>query len=358
MASINVLRQRLYLLAVLPPKAGTGPWKQQRIALRLDDTPSNMRTARGRLAVLEKQLANGTFDWQEWGVIPDNKSGYSFQVAIRMLYRKKVELGRTSENTWNVNYMGRLRQIPPNQPVTTGNIERALAKYRREQCSYKELYYLLKQIADLTGCKFPEVPIPTYDKSLLIEVPTDAEIIDWVQSASEIHGWYFGMMAAYGLRPHEIEGAVMLDNDMLQVAEDTKTGYRTVVPLHADWVDVFDLRNRKLRATRDVRRTASRNDQVAQFLHREMKRLRVEWRPYALRHAYAGRLWRVGGSDLSLHNAAALMGHSVKRHVETYRAHIDPKLVAAQAQEELQRGMDRIKRQAQQALVPTQEPQH
>jgi hypothetical protein len=41
MASLNVLRNRLYLLAKVPRRDGGPGLEQTRIALRLDDTPVN-----------------------------------------------------------------------------------------------------------------------------------------------------------------------------------------------------------------------------------------------------------------------------------------------------------------------------
>ena len=64
----------------------------------------------------------------------------------------------------------------------------------------------------------------------------------------------------------------------------------------------------------------------------ERKRLGIDWRPYALRHAYAGRLWRFGGNDLDVYTASRLMGHSIKEHTKTYRQFIDPILIAEKAE--------------------------
>lgn len=63
--------------------------------------------------------------------------------------------------------------------------------------------------------------------------------------------------------------------------------------------------------------------------------LGVPWRPYALRHAYAGRLWRKGGSRLDVYTAARLMGHTPTQHAQTYRAHIQPHHVAEAAERAL-----------------------
>jgi integrase len=332
MASVNVHRDRLYLLAKVPRRDGSPGLQQCRIALRLDDTPVNRRTAAKQLQTLEQQLATGTFDWAYWN---DQEQGIAWRDAIARLHRARVVLGRTSETTWEINYMGRLRQIPPGSAVTTESMAQALQRYDRSTCSYKELWYLLRHIAKLTGVPFPELPVPTYGQAQLVAVPTDAEIIAWVEAAGAA-SWYFGMMATYGLRPHEVEGSRLIEKDYCQISDSTKTGFRTVVPVPREWVERFKLRDRRLRTGGVL---GERPDAVSKWLHKELRRLGLPWRPYALRHAYAGRLWREGGSRLDTYTAARLMGHTPQQHAKTYRAHIQPHAVAEAAERALGGGI-------------------
>lgn len=331
MASVNAYRGRLYLLAKLPCRDGSPGTKQVRLALRLDDTPVNRRTARKQLQVLEQQLERGTFSWSHW--CDERPSAVSWREAINRLYRKKVVLGRTGQSTWEVSYMGRLRQINPASACTTESIAAALLRYERRSCSYKELYYLMRHVAQLVDVPFPEVPLPTYNRAAPVQVPSDEQIIAWVEAAPEPSRWYWGMMATYGLRPHEIEGSELIEKDFCQVAEGTKTGFRTVVPLHRAWVERFDLRRRRLRPGQD-----QRHDVVSKWLHKELQRLQLPWRPYALRHAYAARLWREGGARLDIFTAARLMGHTPQQHARTYRAHIQPHQIAEAAERALTGG--------------------
>ena len=127
-----------------------------------------------------------------------------------------------------------------------------------------------------------------------------------------------GMMATYGLRDHELDDCEFIDlKHRLKVPDETKTGFRVVVPLHRDWVDLFELRSERRRV-----KISKAPDATAQWLyyHRRLK-LGFPYIPYSLRHAYAGRLWRVGGSNLDVFTAARLMGHSVaenmRRHTES-----------------------------------------
>jgi len=331
MASINAQRGRLYLLAKLPRRDGTPGLQQTRIALKLDDTLINRRVAAKQLQTLERQLAGGTFEWAYW--LDETARTITWRDAIARLYRARVVLGRTGESTWQVNYLGRLRQLPQSGACTSESMAKALERYDRASASYKELYYLMLHLAKLVAVPFPEVPLPTYNQAQLVAVPTDAEIIAWVEGAHDPVRWYWGMMACYGLRPHEIEGSVLIERDLCQVAQDTKTGFRTVVPLPREWVERFGLRDRRLRLK--LKDSGDRPDAVSKWLSDKLRRQGLPWRPYALRHAYAARLWRQGGSRLDIYTAARLMGHTATQHAKTYRAHIQPHQVAEAAERAL-----------------------
>lgn len=352
MASVNAYRGRLYLLGRLPHKDGSPGLKQQRITLRLDDTPANQKIAKKQLVILERQLSSGTFDWSYW--TGEDTKCTSWREAIALLYRKKVVHGRTSENTWNVSYMGLLKQLTQNQPVTTTAIEQAISRYERSQYSYKLVYYLMKDIAALTGVRFPEIGLPLYGKAKVLEVPSDDEVVAWVLESKLPHRWFFGMMATYGLRPHEVEVSALIDGDRLQVPDETKTGFRTVIPLHPEWVELFDLRNPQRRPPSV--RVEARPDEASQWLYRAAKKQGISYRPYALRHAYAARLWRCGGSELDIFTAARLMGHSIEQHVQTYRAHIDPNRIAVVAEDAIARNMAKVRRSLEDELSPAAAP--
>ena len=333
MASVNAQRGRLYLVAKVPRRDGGPGLAQTRIALKLDDTAVNRRVAAKQLHTLEQQLERGTFEWSYW--LDEDPKAVTWREAIARLHRARVILGRTGQSTWEINYLGRLRQINPASPCTSLSIAQALERYDRATCSYKELYYLLRHVAKLVAVPFPEVPVPLYSQAKLVTVPTDAQIIAWVEGAQEPARYYWGMMACFGLRPHEIEGAVLIERDLCQVQEGTKTGFRTVVPLPREWVKRFGLREKRLRP-RLVE--ADRPDAAGKWLSVQVKKQGIPWRPYALRHAYAARLWREGGARLDIYTAARLMGHSSGQHAKTYRAHIQPHQVAEAAERALRGG--------------------
>lgn len=353
MPKVRTQNGRLYLSGYFPKKDRSTGTAQYKVTLQLDDTPRGRKEAEKWLKKAERDLAKGQWDWADWQRTKHIGQTGTWQEAIRSLRRRKVELGKTSVQTWQVNYWGSLKLMPLEAKVTTESIAEELNRYSRDQYTYKKLFYLLRDIASIVGIPFPEVGVPTYSKKTnQTDVPSDSEIIDWVMSAPQPERWYFGMMAAYGLRPHECDECTLLIDAqgplLVQVDEETKRGYRTVIPQEAAWVELFGLRNKQRRPTSS--RDADRNDTTAVWLNRWRLKKKLPWKPYALRHAYAGRLWRNGGAELDVFDAAQLMGHSQKEHVETYRAWIDPNKIAVSALAAIERNQVKIKNQLKESL--------
>lgn len=321
---------RLYLLGSFPNKDGSGKSKQYKVTLQLEDNPTNRKLADKKRRKAEKDLKSGRWDWEEWSVRPIAKgSGGTWRQGIEALRHKKCVLGKCKPTSFETNHMGTLKFAPMSSPVTTKGMHDFLNKYDREQYTYKKLYHDLKNIALLLGVKFPEAALPLYaGPKDVTKFPSDAEIVDSVLSMPVPYRWYFGMMAAYGLRDHEVDVATLQRNEDLgiwecRVPESTKTGFRLVPPMEEEWVDLFDLTNKTPRPTQD--KDATRSDGCAVWMNAQRHRMGIKWRPYALRHAYAGRLWRSGVPDTF--TAARYMGHSEREHSKTYKEWIDSKTV-------------------------------
>ena len=335
MSTVLPSKGRLYINVTLPRRDGSPGKQQYKLTLKLDDTPQNRKVAEKRRLRLDKELAAGTFEWENW---TEQDKAVKWRDGIQLLYRKKVVLGRLSESTWDRSYMGRLRQLDPLEPITTEAIERAVTKYDRTQASYKLMFYLMRDISTLTGVPFPELGVPLYgEREGELLVPTDEEIIEWVQAAREPHRYYFGIMATFGTRPHEIDSSTLLTDDNLQITSATKTGQRIIIPLYPEWIDLFGLREKQFRP--ETGRVVPVPDECSQWLNKERVRLGIKWRAYALRHAYCARLWRMGGGQLDVYTAARLMGHSVKEHERTYRSHIQPFTIASAAKDAINRNL-------------------
>ena len=328
---------RLYLHGSFPRKDGKPGNAQYMITLRLTDTARNRREADKWMSKAKRLLKAGEWNWNTFLI---NKSEHNperaektWAEAIKLLYRRKVTLGRCSESSWAVNYMGTLKLMPQDQVVTSASLQEQLETYSRDSYTYKKLYGLTKHLADLCAVTFPDIGVPLYNRATTIYgIPSDEEICRWVLASPQPYRWYFGMMATYGLRPHECDSMQQVESNglqLVQVGDEAKTGYRTVIPLENEWVELFDLLNPSQRP--DSARDPNRKDATSVWLNHKRLKMGIDYRPYMLRHAYAARLWREGGSELTIDTAAKLMGHSVTEHLKTYRRWIDPNQVAMAA---------------------------
>jgi len=367
MASIREKGDRLYLVATLPMKDGSPGRKQYKIPLHLDASPQGQIKAKRRKVQLERSLEQEKFHWDDWlspQGLTKNKP-VTWREAIDQLYEWRTYEKAMKQDHWDKKYLPLLTKAPIrlSNPCCSEDIAAVLATWDRDQDAYLKAFRAFRKLAELAKVDFPKVPKPTYalpqERGDVKEVPTDQEVVEWVllsnrgQSNGEALSWHFGMMAAYGLRPHEIDHVVMIDNDVIQVpfvgkdGRKTKTGFRTVVPVLQQWVLDFDLRNKKQRP--------ESKEPTYRWLRNSLRRhpyVKKGWTNYSLRHAYAGRLWRVGGAKLDVTTAARLMGHSAAVHEKTYRHHIDPYQIALRAQEAIAQNMEDWQERLQREILP------
>ena len=128
----------------------------------------------------------------------------------------------------------------------------------------------------------------------------------------------YGVMAAFGLRNHEVFFCDYSDlaqgTQQVRVLSSTKTGSHDVWAFHPEWVDQLDLRSLVLPdVATDLNTTTLQR--VGQRVTAQFRRYGVPFSPYDLRHAWAVRTIHMGLSDSV---AAKMMGHSVTVHTRTY----------------------------------------
>lgn len=162
------------------------------------------------------------------------------------------------------------------------------------------------------------------DRSLV----SDEAIVAWIDSLGDRPQWQwvFGMLATYGMRPHEafhLEGPP--DEDALvTVLPDTKTGFHVSHPAPEEWIDRWTLRQMRLPAIRSDRA----NNLVGQAVSTQCSRLSPpvaedgrRLSPYDLRHCWARRVhcspelirfWTTA-------DAAESLGHSETVHRRHYQ---------------------------------------
>ncbi len=254
---------------------------------------------------------------------------------------KTHEHNRQGIRTWESHYLRHLKKLDRDVPLSLTVLSKALEKTKPNSSSRFFLVWQLKKFCDFCGFDGNKT-INAYATALpnphVRKVPTDEAVIEGFQLignplsiytskenaiASEEWQWIYGMLATYGLRPHELfavdlEAFASAQNGFHLVSLNpsltggTKTGERTcgIPPLHPHWVELFDLKNITI-----PERSGSLSNQTAKIQIR-FRNTNVGFRPYDLRHAYAIRGHRL---RVPIKTMADYMGHTVQEHTKTYQ---------------------------------------
>lgn len=171
------------------------------------------------------------------------------------------------------------------------------------------------------------------------DVPTDDLIENFIDAIPDPR-WkqVFGLIAVYGLRSSEpfcLESHT--DNDgWIEISENSKTGYRVVMPRKVEWLDRWNLWKLDLPKCEFNWPTRKKGDKTVTYMRRHLDK--AEWqkpKPYDLRHAYAGRIYTSKEFDHLLpHTTARYMGHSEKIHRDYYQRWINKKELKEKAKRE------------------------
>jgi integrase len=161
-------------------------------------------------------------------------------------------------------------------------------------------------------------------------LPSDLLIAQWRDVIDcKSWQWIYGVIATYGLRPHEALRATWEDYPICRIPENTKTGTRFVLPLYPEWAENWELKNQILPGINLDFPNEKLSSKISKYFYNNKDRWQTKvgktqkFTPIYLRHCYARRCFEF---HLAPDWAAGLMGHSVKVHLSTYRAWIDEKI--------------------------------
>lgn len=255
-------------------------------------------------------------------------------------YWKTHEKNRQGIANWKTGYIQHLKKLPQNVPLSNDAISQAIDKTKPGTYARCRLIWQIKRLCELCDFDCSKV-VKSYatskPKCKTRIVPSDDEILNGFTKIGEsiVHGrhtaaiqpeqwqWIYGMLATYGLRPHELFAVDLEDYNNSknvyhfvkldpQLTKGTKTGERScgIPPLHPEWVELFNLRITKL--------PSSKADfySLSKIIGNKFRRTGMDFMPYSLRHAYAIRGHRLG---IQIKTMADFMGHTVKEHTETYQ---------------------------------------
>ena len=327
---VEIKGNSLYLRATLPPKPNsdrTSP-HQQHLSLQVKANPAGLKRAEAEAKKVGAALDLKEFDWAGYLEIKpklNNQTVGDWIAAFEVDYFEHHERTPTTEDSFRNRYHTFLKRLPQNQVLTGQVLELVIKATRLNSYSRAKICHAFKRFG-----KFAGIDISFIDKDKLRgtysssrpaprELPSDELIVEvFSKIPNPRWRWVYGVIAAYGLRPHEV---FYLDTEnleqggyLLKVLENTKTGYREVPPLHPEWVEQFGLRQKQLPNV-----TGKTNRALGHRVGTAFGRYHLPFPTYHLRHCYATRCIRF---KIEVVLAALWMGHSVLIHTEIYQAWI------------------------------------
>jgi integrase len=332
----------LSLRGTLPPRPGSHRLRphQQRIPLGLPATKAGLKQIEQEAKLIAARLIERTFNWADYLLADDvaepanvSLDDQISQFQQHLLSRPGADVTALAalKTTWEKAYAPYLKKLlaqtneQPHQSLGAAIVAtlEALPPHSRSRqvgCTALKAFAEFHQIA---LPKDVDTLWGSYGshKTQRRELPSDEDILAWYDRIPN-PAWQtvYGLMAAYGLRNHEVffcdrselmAGAV---EARITVLEMTKTGLHDVWPFYPEWVERFRLRQGHLPPI-NTDLTQTTLQRVGQQVALQFKRYGVPFSPYDLRHAWAVRTIHFGLPDTV---AARMMGHSVAIHTRTY----------------------------------------
>lgn len=341
--SLDLHQGMVRLRATLPPKSSepTGTqWKQRRISTGLqypDQASEAVNQAEKLGADIEKAIrTQQPFDWNSWerpsrGArrIPGGSkpiiSGVDAVRQTELWWVKQRKRSVSAATTWDVDYARPLRPvllIADLQPEDLVHLVSAteLGSKTRQRCSRAAA--TVAKVLGLSTDFQQEIRSlgkgysPTTDTAPR-NLPSDAELVAFIDLLPSEWQWPVGICAVYGARPHEaLLYADVLSSKLLAISNG-KTGPRKSMALPGEWIQRWDLTTKRLPA---IDRDRS-HKVVGAVMSRVFRRAEVTFQPYDLRHAWAVRAIYTPKIGASM--AAKSMGHSLQVHNSTYQRWFD-----------------------------------
>jgi hypothetical protein len=338
---------RLHLKGTLLPKPHINkesPY-QQSISLGRNATAAEkgLKFALAKAKICNAQLLAGKFDWADWidleKVAPKSSSktiGH-WVTEYEENYWQRVKKTPEREVNWRKDHGLVFSRLPKDEELTLNQLLIYIqstepdSRSRKRACDY---CYKLAEFADLPDREKIKQLTGDYSYQSVDPrtLPTDEAIAAAYQAIEDkAWRWVFGIIATYGLRPHEVFHVDTKDFPTIRILK-SKTGKRFALPFYPEWAASWELNRIHLPKKVDITKANSENGTyVSNWISKHV------FPAYNLRHSYARRCFEFG---IAPDRAAKFMGHSLPVHIGTYRAWIEEEKYVADYQRAIAR-MDR-----------------
>lgn len=317
---------RLYLRATLPPKPGDGDKpKRYELSTGYGANADGLRFAKAKALEIEGQLLREAFDWTPWlkGKKKPPETVSEWVKRFEENYWESRERTSAKLCTWESSYQYPFSKLNPDESMTSNLLKLSILQTTPGSRSRQLFCFAYQALAKFAGLStnFKDLA-KGHETQIKRDLPTDEEIeVMWKSIKNPAWQWVFGMLAAYGLRPHEIFhldcSEINSEPGWLKVLPETKTSERIILPLKADWRCRWQLWDIKMP---NIKTVGKNNQELGQKITPGLHSQGIKITSYHLRDAYAVRA-SILGIDPAI--VARWMGHSLQVHFHQYHSHID-----------------------------------
>ncbi len=314
----------LSLRATLPPKPGDG-YKNKQYTL----SPGFSATDEGlKLTLIEAQRIEADLIYSRfsWDVKQDRLTVERAIAEFEQDYWNRREKTVNRAENFKHDYLTHFLYLPQDQLLTAELLVKALKTVKPDSrkrwkmaIAYNSLLNHFNIEHDLKRYR------GNYQPKAKRQIPTEQEIdYYWENNCkSPQWKWVYGIIACYGIRPHEIfhlnTSQLGEYPPVLEVLEGTKTGQRYVCPIPDEKrVIKWNLAKKILP---NINTEGKSNKELGNKIGQRFNEMGIP-SPYHFRDAYAIR-----GAILNFNPAtvAQWMGHSLNIHDKKYLRHVNQK---------------------------------
>jgi integrase len=306
----------LVLRANLPKKPGDGDGKKRYdISLKIPGNKDGLRRIEAEAQKLGSLITLNRFSWDAY-LKPQDEPQEKITAELVSEFKSDYSRShRVKESTWAETWQRTFDRLPQNEALTGESILAVVLTTEPHTRNRELTCQRLQKLAD-----YADIPIDLkpyqgeYNEreTKPRKIPADELIVQWRDRIPSERGWQwvYGLIATFGIRPHEAFFCEFVDSMTLKVIEG-KTGARITRAIHPEWAEQWQLI--------DIQRpniTGRSHRDYGQRTSRQFARYEVPFVPYDLRHAFAIRGSIV--KHLPVSTMASMMGHSVNVHTRIY----------------------------------------
>lgn len=321
---------KLYLRATYPPKPQETEPKQRDLSLGVNATAEGLKFAEAKAKEIGGLLDSDRFSWDIYLDTKEPRLTEGRDIAywvesFEQHYFESRPRTPSKENTYYKHYKVIFNHLPQYEQLSEGLLKKFILN-RSEPGTCSRGFYVraCQSLATFAGleCDFSNLkgdysitPIDSRD------LPSDEQIIYWHSQIDNPNWrWAYGILATYGIRPHELFhldcSRLNEPSGVLQVSAETKSQRsRICYPCPSKWKNEFILNDVRVPVI-----TGKNNNRMGGAVSQYFRRRGIPFTPYYLRHAYAARTAALG-VDVAI--SSKWMGHSVQIHCQVYHAFLD-----------------------------------